>query len=51
MLSDCGLVVFLFLVCFSYQVTSVVHTDIQSLASYQQDFKEVLYDAHIKVHF
>lgn len=40
MLSDCGLVVFLFHVCFSCQVTSVVYTDIRPLASYQLDFKD-----------
>ena len=40
MLSNCGLVILLFLVCFLCQVTSAIYTDIQLLASYQQDFKK-----------
>lgn len=39
MLSDCGLVIFLFLICFLCPVTSKTCTDNQLLASYQQDFK------------
>ena len=39
MLSNCGLVILLFLVCFLCQVTSAIYTDIQLLASYQQDCK------------
>ena len=39
-LSNCGLVILLFLVCFLCQVTSVIYTDIQLLASYQQDSKK-----------
>lgn len=39
MLSDCGLVIFLFLVCFLCPVTSKMYTDDQLLANYQQNFK------------
>lgn len=39
MLSDCGLVIFLFLVCFLCHVTSKMCTNNQLFACYQRDFK------------